>query len=587
MARELNRKMSKDLVVELLGGLYQLSGPLQFTPADSGFNGYTVRYMAAPGSEPVLSGGQLIQNWVLHDPGKNIYQAAVPAGFDTRQIYVNGVRAQRARLVLQPAAPGYAVLGGGATATPQGYQINIAGMSTWTNVQNIEAVMSDQWVELRCPVSSVSQGQIVMQNPCWTLANTASSTYVFALPMDTGLNWLENAYAFLTEPGQWYLDRTANVIYYIPRAGEDMGTARIVAGGLQQLVTGSGTLDDAGAVQFVENISFEGLTFAYATWLLPNTSIGFAEIYSGVCRDVTSSFGHRTPGAVTFSRAKGISFIRDSFVHLGGSGLNFDTGSQSAVIQGNAFEDISGGAITIGDPDDNLETDPTKQSVSHLISNNYITSTGSEYPGSSAILIFYTANTVIEHNEISNTPYTGLTLGWGWGLPSYVANNQVNENYIHGVMQNLFDGGAIYTDGQGADTALTANYLESIGTTGTCSTTGDAYAGYSGIYHDSDSTLYGDSRNVIRNISCSGYWIFVQTGDTDITVSDNYVDIDRAIGCQPGDTAGPSACLNANGNSVTGVAVFGSDPSSAAQAIINGAGLTLDYQDIRDTNLSL
>jgi hypothetical protein len=586
MARQLNQSMKSDLVVELLGGIYQLSSPLQFTPADSGTNGYTVRYVAAAGSTPLLSGGTVIENWTLQDAAKNIYQAAVPTGFDTRQLYVNGVRAQRARLVLQASTPGDPILGAGAITNSQGYQVSIAGMTQWTNVQNIEAVMTDYWVEMRCPVSSISPNQIVMQNPCWTLANTVPATYDFMLQMGSGLNWLENAYAFLTEPGQWYLDRSANVIYYIPRTGEDMATADIVAGGQEQLISGAGALGSAGEPEFVQNISLEGITFAYATWLLPNTSTGFAEIYSGVSRDATSAFGHRIPGAVTFSRAKNISLIRDSFLHLGGSGLNFDTGSQDVVILGNVFADISGGAITIGDPDDSAQSDVNQQNMGHLISNNFMTNTGAEYQGSSAVLAFYTANTVIESNEIANTPYTGLSLGWGWGVTSYTANNQVNNNYIHGVMQSLFDGGAIYTDGSGSGTSLRANYLESIGTTDICSTTGNEYAGYSAIYHDSSSTLYSDSNNVIRDISCSGYWVFVQIGDTDITLSDDFVDVDRVIGC-PGDMPGTSSCLDANGNIVTGLTVFGPSPTTAAETIIDDAGLSADYADIKNINYSL
>ncbi len=579
--------MNRDLVVELLGGSYQLSNPLQFTSADSGSNGYTVRYVAAAASEPVLSGGLAITGWTLHDPGKNIYQAMVPAGFDTRQFYVNGIRAQRARLVLQAPAPGNPVLGGGAIATAQGYQVTIAGMANWTNVTNIEAVESDWWVEMRCPVSSVSQGFLVMQDPCWTMANTPSSTYNFVRSMDHGLNWLENAYAFLAEPGQWYLDRNANVMYYIPRQGEDMASATTVAGNLQQLIAGAGTLDGAGNPVFVQNISFEGLSFIYATWLLPNTATGFSEIYSGVSRDLTSTFGHRIPGAVTFSRAKNIAFIGDTFSHLGGSGLNFDTGSQGASIQGNVFADISGGAITIGDPDDSLQTDVSMQNSGHLINNNYITQTGVEYQGSSALLGFYTANVSIEHNEISNTPYTAMSIGWGWGVASYAGNNQIDGNYIHDVMLDMFDGGGIYTNSSGSDTNLNGNYLDSIGTTGVCSTAGESiggYAGYSGMYHDSGSNLYNDSQNVVRNVACVGYWVLVQTGDTGLVVADNDVDIDNVFRC-PGNVTGPSSCLNVNGNSATGTAAFGSSPSANALSIMNSAGLTPDYQAIRDTQI--
>jgi hypothetical protein len=572
--RQLNSAMTKDIVVELAGGVYELSAPWQLTPADSGTNGYNVRYVAVSGAQPVLSGGLTIQNWSLHDSQKNIYQAAVPAGFNTRQLYVNGVRAQRARLTLLAPTPGPPTLGAGATGSTQGYQVDIAGMTAWANVRNIEAVMSDGWLENRCPVDSISAGQIVLQNPCWNLANSGP------LYMQGGLNWLENAYAFLTEPGQWYLDRSVNLVYYIPHSGEDLATDDVVAGKLEQLVTAAGTLDASGNPQFVENISFQGLTFAYATWLSPSSSIGFPELQSGVYRD-GSAQGQPTPGAVSFSRARNIAFTRNQFIHLGGAGLNFNAGSQGALIQGNVFEDISGAAITVGDPGDNLEADVAKQSLNHTIANNYTTDTGVEYQGSSAILVFYTANTSIANNEIAMAPYTALTLGWGWGAASYAANNRVSANYIHDVMLNLFDGGAVYTLGSGAGTALVENYFEDIGTPAACSTSGSEYAGYAAIYHDEGGTLYSDSGNVVSNMRCDGYWMFLQEGDTDITVANNDVGVDRVFGC-PGETAGANTCLDTNGNSVTGLTIFGPTPGAGALAIMASAGLTAQYQDIKD-----
>jgi len=58
----------------------------------------------------------------------------------------------------------------------------------------------------------------------------------------------------------------------------------------------------------------------------------------------------------------------------------------------------------------------------------------------------YVSETVISHNEIGHTPYTGLSVGWGWGsTPSYMQNNQLSYNSIHHNMQVLGDGGCIYS----------------------------------------------------------------------------------------------------------------------------------------------
>jgi hypothetical protein len=581
MVRRNNRAMQKDLVVELTSGIYQLSSPLQFTPGDSGFNGYTVRYVATAGNTPVLAGGFLIGDWALHDSAKNIYEASVPAGFDTRQLYVNGIRAQRSRLVLQVSAAGNPTLGAGAVAVTKGYKVDIPHMTQWKNAENIEAVMNSWWVQMRCPVSTITQGEILIQNPCWNLANATGRS----VDMKNGLNWLENAYEFLANPGDWYLDRSANVIYYIPRSGEDLSTAKVVAGSGEQLIVGSGTLDSSGNPQFVQNISFEGITFAYKTWLQPDTSMGFAEILSGVYSNAVPDHAttrHRIPSAISWSRAKNISFVQDNLLHLGAGGLNFDTGSQGIVIQGNVFEDISAGAIMLGDPDDNLETDANRQSLNHSINNNYISQTGVEYAGTASILVFYTANTQIEHNEVANASYTAIDFGW-FASPSYEAGNQIRANYVHDVMQVLFDGGGIYTLGSGSGTVLEQNYLDHIGSTTLCSKPGNpgGYAGYAAIYHDNSGALFRDSNNVVRNVTCGGYWAFLQTGDININFLNNYVDVDMAFECS-GDVGGPSSCLKGNGNEVTGLSVFGATPSSDAQSVMTNAGLTSAYQSIKN-----
>jgi hypothetical protein len=52
-----NRAMTSDIVVYLRAGTYPISRPLAFGPADSGFNGYQVRYEAYGHEVPVVSGG--------------------------------------------------------------------------------------------------------------------------------------------------------------------------------------------------------------------------------------------------------------------------------------------------------------------------------------------------------------------------------------------------------------------------------------------------------------------------------------------------------------------------------------------------
>jgi hypothetical protein len=76
--------MSDDIVIQLADGVYRLSAPLRFTAADSGTSGHTVRWQAASSAHPVLSGAHQITGWRLADASRNIWQAGVGTGIDTR-----------------------------------------------------------------------------------------------------------------------------------------------------------------------------------------------------------------------------------------------------------------------------------------------------------------------------------------------------------------------------------------------------------------------------------------------------------------------------------------------------------------------
>jgi len=90
---------------------------------------------------------------------------------------------------------------------------------------------------------------------------------------------------------------------------------------------------------------------------------------------------------------------------------------------------------------------------------------------------------LIAHNEICHLPYTGISIGWGWGEEDaggrgYVApffyhtttvarKYIVKYNHIHHVMQQRNDGGGIYTLGMIPYTVLRGNYIhDSVGKPG-------------------------------------------------------------------------------------------------------------------------
>src|SRR6266511_2036400 len=170
VVRSMNRNMAGDIAVILLPGTYRLAQPLALDAQDSGTNGHTVAWTAAPGARPVFSGGVQINGWQRTSPGSAVWSAPVPAGLATRQLYVDGVRAQRA------SGPVPVTL----TSTSTGYTASAPTMASWRNPGAIELVYTGGdgywglrtgglggWTEPRCPVASISGTPITMAQPCW------------------------------------------------------------------------------------------------------------------------------------------------------------------------------------------------------------------------------------------------------------------------------------------------------------------------------------------------------------------------------------------------------------------------------------
>src|SRR2546430_10875052 len=124
-ARDVARSASRTtpVNVRLAGGTYRLSAPLVLDARDSG-----VTWTAAPGAHPVVSGGVKVTGWTLTDAARGLGSA--PLSMDTRQLYLNGARAQRARGPLPVTLK--------ATAT--GYTASSPVMSGWRNPSDIEFV---------------------------------------------------------------------------------------------------------------------------------------------------------------------------------------------------------------------------------------------------------------------------------------------------------------------------------------------------------------------------------------------------------------------------------------------------------------
>ncbi|HEY5587489.1 MAG TPA: right-handed parallel beta-helix repeat-containing protein [Candidatus Paceibacterota bacterium] len=416
VVRIINKAMTGDIIINLRGGTYEQKSTFTLTSEDSGNNGYNIIYQAYNYEIPILSGGVKISNWTIHDATKNIYQAKIDTTLNSRQLYVNGVRAIRARSI---DASGWLESGDGYTCPED--------IAYWKNITKVEIVSHKEWKCHRGSIASINGIHVVMDQPYWKYLH---------LQYDAPPVWIENAYELLDSEGEWYLDRSTGMLYYKPRTGENMSNAEVILPKLETLVNASN----------LKNIQFKGLTFSYATWLFPNSNHGFPCTQADLIDPLQiPSINKQIPGNIVFDHCKNLRIQDNTFIHLGVSGLQLFTGCKNNLIYNNSFEDISGSAISIGNiknPNPN-EIDLVKDIT---VENNLIKNIAIEYEGCVGILVGYTEHTVITHNEIRHLPYTGISVGWGYHNNIVTGkNNEISYNLIDSIMLVMKDGGGIYT----------------------------------------------------------------------------------------------------------------------------------------------
>ncbi|MFG2372698.1 fibronectin type III domain-containing protein [Streptomyces sp. NPDC048504] len=477
-ARDLVRaraaRLTADLTVHLAPGTYRQTTPLVLDARDSGTHGHRIVWQG--GGTAVISGGRQVTGWSQVPGRPGLWSAPAPQGLtDTRQLYVDGVRAQRARGAVPVQL----------TRTATGYTASSDTLAHWKDPSDAEFVYTSgealwnierdglgQWTEPRCRIASAQGATITMVRPCWDNSNkrvefpdipgrTVGMVGPGRLTNGGQATYIENAYELLDQPGEWYLDKAAHKVYYLPREGEHLAHADVEAAA-EKLVDGRGT-----AAAPVHDIAFRGLQFSYATWLTPSQPEGFSEIQAGytvtgargwatqgLCQYVeggTCPFASWTkmPGNVSFAYGQRIEFGDDVFAHLGAAGLDLGTGTKDSTVNGSIFTDISGNGLEIGGVDGQAPASGVQ------VTDNHLYGLPREYHGGVAVLNGYTRHDTIAHNQIDHVGYSAVSLGWGgWpdkigdpATPNSSHDNAVSDNLIFDYMQMLDDGGGIYTQG--------------------------------------------------------------------------------------------------------------------------------------------
>ncbi len=479
--------LNKPVTVELAAGVYELPETLRFTPEDGGTEACPVRYVAAAGAAPVISGGRRIDGWRETRHGNlRCWIADLPevaAGrWNFTRLYVNDQPRLRPRLPKTgfhrfTGVAGFPEAGFTWCHGPDRANFAAGEIRRWHNWEDAELVTYQLWFDTHHRFKTIDEAAGVAEFHAQSLGSLKDEQGEFAR------YFVENVFEALDTPGQWYLDRPLGRLYYLPLPNETPATTVVAAPRLTELVRVQGE----GAKR-VGHLRFENLTFAHQHWELPRDCPGYIQAAFGV------------PGAIILEGAESCVFYGCTIAHINGYGIDVLAGSTRNVIAACTVYDAGAGGVKMGHEnmvrrnETTVGCAPVDEDVPALattVVDCTIRDCGRLYPSAIGLWVGNSGWNRLLHNHIFNCTYTGISCGWTWGYaPTRTVGNRIEFNHIHHINDReiLSDNGGIYTLGIQPGLVLRGNVIHDISCYG--------YGAW-GIYPDEGSSGLRIERNLV------------------------------------------------------------------------------------------
>ncbi|WP_179136206.1 discoidin domain-containing protein [Paenibacillus sp. 32352] len=538
-----------DIHVYLRGGTYSLYEPFTLTEADSGKNGHKVIYEAYPGEKPVLDGGVRVKGeWEHYRQG--IYRTQLPTVNDARELYVNGLKQQRSRSAnIQSAA---------MEGTQRSFMLDTADLPA-QGIAHPEDLLYIQNVNWRTYMLPVEKMEIDLPWTKATLREPYITNYLTKFNFEMSYNaWarLENALEFVDEPGEFYFDKRSKYLYYLPPEDVNLQQAEVVVPKAEKLLNLSG----ASSANKIQNVEIRGLTFRYAAWHAVNTE-GFAHTQATLRVTEKGAYAEMLPAALNINYADHVVLERNIIKHIGASALNAENGLRHLTVRGNVFQDIAGGAVSVGNTANNEINEPGEElPIGITISNNVLREIGVDYTGSPGITTLYGDTINIVHNDIDGVNYSGISIGWGWNKSATtLKNTTVGYNKIMNFSRKSLDGAAIYSLSRHENSSFNNNYVKNV----------FSPFNTAALYHDEGSRGFVDTDNVL-DIERGDYLAYNLNNVDDVLIRNLYTTTGNVVTYKPG----PNVKVEQVHIHPT------ADWPAEAQEIIAQAGIEPAYQDL-------
>ncbi len=477
--------------VSLDGKHFRLQKPVVLDARHSG--------LRIDGKGAVVSGLRVISGWKKSNTIQGAWEADLKSDKLPTSIFVNGVRAQISKHPNDTKFLAHSKVDDGTQFGRkdcffvEGDAVKFCLSLSKTEIANAYLGLNRNWTQECIGLKSVENAKDGLVK--------ISSTH----PLGMSMFWycqfpnfeIYNTKSGLDLKGEYYFDRENSKIYYIPRDNEDIATAVVEYPFVDIPFQIEGSVDKRVEQITIKNVSFEGGVVGLKDGTLPKDDY-FLNRSQSACSSIAN---------VKVSYAFDVLFMDCQFTKSDSYGLWLAEGVSKTRVKGCKLFDLGLGGMKIGIPQrfhlfaksQNL---PIEKVISSdiTIQDNLIYNFGKFSRSGAGVLAFDVPRCKIEHNEIFDGYYTGISYGWTWGAgTTATTNTSISFNKIHDLAYgHTNDIGGIYTLGTSPNSKIEGNVIYNI----ECMN----YGAW-GIYNDEGSKGWKIFKNFVRNTSKGGYFM--------------------------------------------------------------------------------
>ena len=228
--------------------------------------------------------------------------------------------------------------------------------------------------------------------------------------------YVENARELLDAPGEWYLDRKAGRLFYLPRPGESITKFRPIAPVLSHLLRLEGR-PEAG--RFVEHVTFRGLTFAHSEW------------WPARDERSASKAAVKVPGAIRGEGVRDCRFEGCTIAHAGNYAIDWAAAAGATHRRAATSTTWAPAASRSASRRSAPRARPAGRTATSS-TDCHIHDGGHGFHQAVGVWIGQSSDNRVAHNDIHDFDYTGISVRLDLGLRARPGPGQRHrDNHVH------------------------------------------------------------------------------------------------------------------------------------------------------------